>query len=321
MYSLSFMLLAFFVVLGIGISPCLAALTEANVISLVEKMTPDGSGKVKAVIRKDQLTISVYQHRAATETDLKIDAVLIAKAILDKDPASFREMKVCFFEKNNTSEYNAVKVEPSQIRLFGEGKISQEALLQLVSVRKETMTKPQPSAHTNTGSHSSASSNTSTGSGSNASNSRKIPRQEVTVSCDENSILYAERYELYKRIKTLYENGAANLLPVFALQEATEETAKQDDLPATQSNLKRLSALVSEWEKRPRLGSHAEQIDRRLVRIHDVLDGMAKTGAKIPPALLMRFKQACQLYKQGRLAECDRVLPLLENSLKINTRI
>ena len=88
-----------------------AALSESQVLSLIERAKILSSdSQVQARVGLHDVAISAYRHPKATDKDCKIDAVLLAKTVIDADPVVITTIKVRFYDPTNNTSYREINV-------------------------------------------------------------------------------------------------------------------------------------------------------------------------------------------------------------------
>lgn len=110
--------------------PVYAKLTPAQVRKIVEDakiLSPDY--RMQASINGKEVVITTYLNPKATDNDCKIDAVLIAKKVMDADPAEVDLVKIIYYDSSNVKKYRQVTVRSGDVKAFGSGQISQDTLL------------------------------------------------------------------------------------------------------------------------------------------------------------------------------------------------
>ncbi len=80
------------------------------------------------------VSVSLYRHPKSSETDLKIDAVLMANALSKEFDQMITELRAHFFEDDGQQSFYTVIVPTALVRQYGSGEISQAALLSALSV-------------------------------------------------------------------------------------------------------------------------------------------------------------------------------------------
>ncbi|MBC7998736.1 MAG: hypothetical protein IAF58_12380 [Leptolyngbya sp.] len=116
-------------------SSCLGAEDiSAQLSSAVEnsKILPPG---VKFTVRMegDKVTVSTFQNAKANDNDCKIDAVLLARAVMVASKNQVRRVTAYFYGKD-LSKYREVSVTQGDVTAYGIGKSSQEVLLKSLIV-------------------------------------------------------------------------------------------------------------------------------------------------------------------------------------------
>lgn len=84
--------------------------------------------------------VQTYERPSSIESDVKIDAVLIARLVTEKIPDVAR-VKILFFRPDRTN-YQQVLVTVGDITAFGGGAISKEKLLQSLEVQRVATGEP-----------------------------------------------------------------------------------------------------------------------------------------------------------------------------------
>lgn len=82
------------------------------------------------------VSVSLYRHPRSSETDLKIDAVLMANALSKEFDQMITELRAHFFEDDGQQSFCTIIVPTPLVRQYGSGAISQAALLSALSVVK-----------------------------------------------------------------------------------------------------------------------------------------------------------------------------------------
>lgn len=116
-----------------ALAPAYAAVTGSDLINAINKrqFLPAGT-PVNARIAKDHAFVSTYRHSEANENDCKIDAVLIAKAVVETAPDVSRV--TTFFYGQDPGAYQEVSVTAGDLQAFGAGSTSQEKLLSSLAI-------------------------------------------------------------------------------------------------------------------------------------------------------------------------------------------
>jgi hypothetical protein len=99
------------------------ALTKANVLTRSFQVQCNGS----------HCNVVTYRNPRATENDIKIDSILVAKAIRDVYPA-IESVTVQFYEASNLRKYQFIEVHAGDVTAFGQGGLSKDQLLRSLPV-------------------------------------------------------------------------------------------------------------------------------------------------------------------------------------------
>jgi hypothetical protein len=88
--------------------------------------------EVRAELHEGDKEALIYalRNNKATDNDCKIDAVLIARKLIDADPAAVKRVKVTFFDQNNRSNYRQVVVREGDVKAYAARVIDQNTLLE-----------------------------------------------------------------------------------------------------------------------------------------------------------------------------------------------
>lgn len=125
-----------------GIPSALAAQDElfnaASVRSIIKKagiwrLCPETSVSVFG----STVSVSLYRHPGSSETDLKIDGVLMANALSKHFDQMITELRAHFFDSDGQQGFYTVVVPTSLVRHYGTGVISQSMLLASLRVVKD----------------------------------------------------------------------------------------------------------------------------------------------------------------------------------------
>ena len=222
-------------------TPALASLStkdiEAKIVA--SKILPAGA-KVLINVSPGEAVISKYvSGKSKTpEKDLKIEAVLLGKTVMDADP-SVKRVRSRSFDKTNPGSYSNVSVRIGDIKAFASGVMNETDLLASLEIEKGTDFDNMPPAES--GSTSGASSaTTSTGKAG-------TPVAEVPISVVPGP-MENERAALLRRINKLAGQGV-NTKPYSDYFEKLETTAKGGSATQTRNLLDSLSGNVGDQEK------------------------------------------------------------------------
>lgn len=80
------------------------------------------------------LTVSTYRHPQATESDMKIDALLVCKEVLNQKHDLFRKVVVLFFSYDNQDLFTRVSATLGDVRKWERRELSRSDLLRTISL-------------------------------------------------------------------------------------------------------------------------------------------------------------------------------------------
>lgn len=121
----------------------LAATTSAEIIAKIDKehiLAP--GGRVNAQVDGTSVKLSTYRHVKANEQDLKIDAMLMAKAVTDLDP-SINTITVSYFDQTDLNKYRQVTVTSVAIKAFGAGAVGKDEVISSLALTSGTSSDAQ----------------------------------------------------------------------------------------------------------------------------------------------------------------------------------
>ena len=122
--------------LTITSQPAWSRLTSDQIQAAItkEKILPADS-KITVAVNGAELLISTYKVDIATESDCKIDAVLLAKTAFGADPELTRTI-VRFFDVRQPNTYYGASVTVGDVAAFGSGKVSKDQLLSALKISR-----------------------------------------------------------------------------------------------------------------------------------------------------------------------------------------
>jgi hypothetical protein len=110
----------------IGNAEVLASLRNAKILDPTYKLTATVSG--------DEIQITTQRKPKSSDTECKIQAVLIGKTAFDTVKSGPQRTKVTFFDLEK-SAYGEVTVNRAEVKLFGQGQLSEKDLLSSLELR------------------------------------------------------------------------------------------------------------------------------------------------------------------------------------------
>jgi len=113
------------------------AVTPADVETAITKAKILASGiGLKAQVNGDQAVVSTYRNAQATDKDCKIDALRIARTVLEQFPALTR-VTVYFYNSADQTKFKMVSVSAGDVKAFGANQVSPETILSSLLVNEE----------------------------------------------------------------------------------------------------------------------------------------------------------------------------------------
>lgn len=103
-------------------------------VALGANVLPTGA-KVTGRAAASEIVLSTYAKSNLPDNDLKIDAVLLAKAFIEADK-SVAKVTVHFFNAGNPQSFRSVVVRNTDVKAFGMGLVEQKTLLEAIDVVK-----------------------------------------------------------------------------------------------------------------------------------------------------------------------------------------
>ncbi len=115
-----------------------AALNEAEkikeVVQASDILAPDYRKQVNVTVLPGAAAISVFRNPDATDRDCQIDAVLIAKKVMDTGSGAIKKVRVVFFEFAREDRYLEAVVQTADVSAFAVGKLKVDGLLTNVTL-------------------------------------------------------------------------------------------------------------------------------------------------------------------------------------------
>ncbi|HEY9870384.1 MAG TPA: hypothetical protein V6D08_14565 [Candidatus Obscuribacterales bacterium] len=212
-------------VLALVFSPAAwALLSDAEAVTLIEKariVTPDS--QVQARVGAGEVAVSLYRNPKANDKDCKIDAILMAKALMDADPKGISTVKVRFYDPANRSSYREVNVGLGVVKAFAQRRVSTDELLASVVIERGEQ---------------------------DISRYRQRTYRDISQSPDVIDGVYrAERLNLLSRIQMLRQRGVG-VQPFLGEFFRIEDKVRQGDDASVIKGLQFLSQKLADMEER-----------------------------------------------------------------------
>jgi len=119
--------------------PALAAPSNSQLAEAITaaKVLP-ASVRVNATYYMGQVSVYMYRSGRVPDNDLKIDSVLVTKALKDKFGADVKSVQLNFYDSQNQRTVRQCTVSQAHIDGFASRKISQEELLSYLTITTTT---------------------------------------------------------------------------------------------------------------------------------------------------------------------------------------
>lgn len=117
------------------------ALTEEAATNLVRSSKNVGEAYRQAAVvhvAGNTISIQLYKDKRAAENDMKIDSILLAKTLMDADPAAIASVRIYFYE--TPTSFYVVEVGKTDITSFGRSDVNREEMLASIHMRHEAIT-------------------------------------------------------------------------------------------------------------------------------------------------------------------------------------
>lgn len=120
-----------------------AAPSSQDLVLAVEKAKVLSTGtRVAASVNGPEAYVSTYRNARATDDDCKIEAILVAKTIMDLAPADISRVTVYFYNALRLNKRKEVAVTAGDVKAFGAGQLSQEQLLASIAIKDTELNDP-----------------------------------------------------------------------------------------------------------------------------------------------------------------------------------
>lgn len=120
-----------------------ALISDSEAVEVVEKakiLAP--TIRINARVRPDEIEIATYKNPKANASDCKIEAVLIAKTLMDFAPGQVSRVTVYFYSSTSLSTYKEVAVTAGDVKAFGAGSVSKDELLKSLEIKEDAILDP-----------------------------------------------------------------------------------------------------------------------------------------------------------------------------------
>ena len=201
-----------------------ATLSDAAAVALIEKSKiVSTDSHVQARVGAGEVALSLYRNPKANDKDCKIDAILMAKALMDAEPRTITKVKVRFYDPANRTSYREVNVGTGVVKAFGQGRVSTDELLSSVVIDRGEQ---------------------------DISRYRERTYKEISQSPDVIDGVYrSERLNLLSRIQMLRQRGVG-VQPYTTEFLRIEDKVRQGDQSSVIRGLESLSEKLTDAEER-----------------------------------------------------------------------
>ncbi len=123
--------------------PTLALPSDSDAVNALEKakiLAP--TIRMNARVGSDGIEVATYKNPKANQNDCKIEALLIAKTLMELAPGEVPRVVVYFYNSSSLSSYKQVAVTAGDVKAFASGSISKEELFKSLVVTEDTILDP-----------------------------------------------------------------------------------------------------------------------------------------------------------------------------------
>ncbi len=134
-----------------GLASCLILLglpafslpTDSEAVDALEKakiLAP--TIRMNARVAQDGIEVATYKNPKANFNDCKIEALLIAKTLMELAPGEVPRVVVYFYNSTSLSSFKQVSVTVGDVKAFASGSLSKEELLKSLVVSEDSILDP-----------------------------------------------------------------------------------------------------------------------------------------------------------------------------------
>jgi hypothetical protein len=115
-------------------------ISKNEIVTAIDKAKILAPGiSVNADVSKDHVSVSTYRNSRANDDDIKIEAALIAKTVLELAPKEIARVSVFFFSAINLKNYREVAVTAGDIKAFSAGATNEKQLISSLKIIEPQM--------------------------------------------------------------------------------------------------------------------------------------------------------------------------------------
>lgn len=254
----------------------IAAMRTAKAIS------PDRA--LRASLNAKDALVTTVRMPSETDRDCKIDAVLLAKALIDAYPAQIVRVKVLISDLQR-GHYSTVSVSKGDVKSYGSGAISIDDLLNSIEIStfKEDVSP------------------------------FSAPESGSTTLSVAPGIMQDKRLVLLGRIAEMQKKGT-NMKMFMELFDRIEDAVKQGNDTNVPDMIQNLSTKLNEQE-RMREQANTKTLQASVLAFQAKCSQFILTGRKLPFATddLIRLQN---LVTTGRFAEASNLMQTLQRKMR-----
>lgn len=212
------------------VAPAGAKISEAQLSKLIDQSKVLGTDtEVRAELHESEreVVITTNHNPKATDKDCKIDAVLIARKIMDADPGGIAKVRVVFYDRENNRNFRQVTVREGDIKAFASHQITQDTLLaelELVAGQVNPVERFKGRSY-----------------------------KEISQSLEVlPGIRHGERMQLLGQISTLQEKGVSvhpYLVQFFQMEDKVRQGDREGAEKSLESLAEKVNRLTEEYKK------------------------------------------------------------------------
>ncbi|MFN8656394.1 MAG: hypothetical protein U0105_08665 [Candidatus Obscuribacterales bacterium] len=217
------------------------ALTSQRVVEIVQKSQALAqNARISAAVGGDEVSLSSFRNKSDNQKDLKIEAVMCAKALMEAD-SGIRRVTMRFYEPLQPKKYAQITVTAAEIKTFGSGSVTPDEFLARLNFAEGNTDAAPPATATNN-SITTGVTEAQPG-GSKDSTREETPPGMLVVEGPKKP----ERQALYARIKMLEAQGVgtANFINAF---HQLENLASADQVPQLDMSIQSLTRSIAQQE-------------------------------------------------------------------------
>lgn len=124
-----------------GSAPITAAAIK-NVVLHEDTLESEYKQQVYAAYANGVASVSLFRHPEATRDDCKINAVLLARKIIELDPRDVKLIRVVFYDYDRQNRYWEVEVRAQLVNAFAQREIGENELIDSILLTEDQQKNP-----------------------------------------------------------------------------------------------------------------------------------------------------------------------------------